>query len=109
MIIENINVKDNNIEEITKTYKLDQDLLLDVQDSSEIARFLEKNSYTEVILKYPLKTEVSTLGVYLTKDVMFLLHTDDFPYDIDDNHKTTLLVLVGIIDKITESYFKLLK
>lgn len=109
MIIENINVKENNVDEIVKTYKLDQDLLLDVQDSSEIARFLEKSNYTEVILKYPIKTEVSTLGVYLTKDTMLLLHTDDFPYEIDVSYKTTLLVLVDIIYKITESYFKLLK
>ncbi|MCR5506588.1 MAG: hypothetical protein K6F04_01930, partial [bacterium] len=109
MIIENINVKDNNIEEIVETYKLDKDLLLDVQDTSEIARFLEKTNYTEVILKYPVKTEVSTLGVHITKDTMLLLHTDDFPYEIDINHKTTLLILVDIIGKITESYFKLLK
>ena len=66
MIIENINVKDNNVEEIVKTYKLDQDLLLDVQDSSEIARFLEKSSYTEVILKYPLKT-----GRFYCKNIAF--------------------------------------
>ncbi|MBR1544345.1 MAG: hypothetical protein IJ638_00165, partial [Alphaproteobacteria bacterium] len=109
MIIENINVKDSNIEEIVKTYKLDKDLLLDVQDTSEIARFLEKSNYTEVILKYPVKSEVCTLGVYITKDSMLLLHTDDFPFEIDINHKTTLLVLVDIINKITESYFKLLK
>ena len=109
MFIEDINVKNNNIEEIIKTYKLDQDLLLDVQDSSEIARFLEKNNYTEVILKYPIKTEVATLGIYLTREALLFLHTDDFPYEIDTNQKTTLLILVDIIYKITESYFKLLK
>ncbi len=109
MIIENINVKDNNIEEITKTYKLDQDLLLDVQDSSEIARFLEKYNYTEVILKYPVKNEVATLGIHLTKDSILFLHTSDFPYEINHEYKTTLLVLVDIIYKITENYFKSLK
>ena len=108
MIIESINIK-NNIEEIISRYNLDNDLILDTQDSSELARFLEKNNYTEVILKYPLKSEISTLGVHLTKEAMFLLHTDDFPYEINTSYKTTLLVLVDVIYKITESYFKSLK
>jgi hypothetical protein len=38
MIVKDINIKENNLEEIVEKYNIDNDLLLDVQDTSEISR-----------------------------------------------------------------------
>lgn len=109
MIVKTINVQGKNIKDIIFKYKLDEDLLLDVQDSSEIARFLEKNKYTEVILKYPVKNDVVTLGIYLETNKILFLHNDDFTFNINENLNSTILILVDIIYQITEKYFKILK
>ncbi|MGN0929617.1 MAG: CorA family divalent cation transporter [Alphaproteobacteria bacterium] len=109
MIVKDINVNEKNIKDIISQYALDEDLLLDVQDSSEIARFLEKNKYTEVILKYPEKNDISTLGIYLENNKILFLHTDEFPFNINNKLTTTTLILVDIINQITENYFKILK
>lgn len=109
MIVKDIEIHEKNITDIISKYELDEDLLLDVNDSSEIARFLEKKKYTEVILKYPIKNNIETLGVYLEQNKILFLHTEDFPFTIDKNLKSTTLILVDAIDKITENYFKILK
>ncbi len=109
MIVKDINVKENNIEEIIKKYNIDNDLLLDVQDSSEISRYLEKNGYAEIILKYPVKNEMETLGVHLAKDTIMFLHTSDLPFEINEKHKTSVFIVVDILYKISESYFKIFK
>lgn len=109
MIVKDIEIQEKNITDIISKYELDEDLLLDVNDSSEIARFLEKKKYTEVILKYPIKNNIATLGVYLEQNKILFLHTEDFPFTIDESLKSTTLILVDVIDKITENYFKILK
>lgn len=109
MIVESINIKEKNIKDIISKYELDEDLLLDVEDSSEIARFLEKKKYTEVILKYPIKNDIATLGIYLEQNKILFLYNEDFPFTINNSLKTTTLILVDIIYQITENYFKILK
>ncbi len=109
MIIKDINIKDSDAKEIISKYNIDEDLFLDVQDSNEIARFLGKNDYTEIILKYPLKNDVETLGIYLTKNVAYFLHEKDFPFELDKSLENTTLIIVDAIYKITEAYFKSLK
>ncbi len=109
MFVKNINVKSDNIDEIVSEHNIDKDLLLDVQDTSEISRFLEKRNYTEIIIKYPYKKNIETLGVHLQKDGIVFLHTEEFPFEINKDLKNSTLILVDIIYKISENYFKILK
>ncbi len=109
MLIKDIKFTDSDLKEISKKLSIDADLFEDVQDPSEIARFLSKKDYTEIILKYPLKNDISTLGVYLKKDTMVLIHNDDFPIEVNNELDNPYLVLTDILYKITEIYFKAFK
>lgn len=109
MIIKDINIKDENINDIIEKYEIDEDLILDVQDINETVRFLGKKDYTEIVLKYPIKNDMLTLGICLNKENVFFIHTGEFPYELDKKQKNTTLVLVDILYQITESYFKILK
>lgn len=109
MIVKDINIKETNLEEIVEKFNLDNDLLLDVQDASEISRYLEKDGYAEVILKYPVKNGMETLGIHLAKETIMILHSSDLPFEINTKHKTSVFILVDILYKISESYFKIFK
>lgn len=109
MQVENVDIKNANIKEVAEKYSVDEDLLFDVQDQSESARYLEKEGYTEIILKYPAKNDISTIGVYLTKEKAIFFHTESFPFAFRPVYKNTRTAVVDVVYKISEGYFKMLK
>ena len=111
MIVTEVNLKDQTVEEIVATYAIDEDLLLDVQDPSEGARFLEKNGYTEVILKYPTKNDIDTLGAYVKKDDVIFIYDEEPFLNLSNEYdrKDVNFILVDVIYKFSELYFKYLK
>ena len=111
MVVTEVNLKEHTVEEIIEKYSIDEDLLADVQDQSEVARFLEKEGYTEIILKYPTKNDIDTLGAYMRKDDVIFIYDEGPSFNLNHEYKykTTNLVIIEVIYKISEQYFKYLK
>ena len=112
MVVKEVDLKKNSIEEIIVKYNVDKDLLSDVKDESEMARFLEKEGFTEIILKYPTtKGDVKTLGAYVRKDDVVFIYDENpsFNLGVSYNYTNILRVIVDVIYKISEQYFKSLK